>query len=113
MLDDRRLGATAFADHTHATAVTRKQGAFAGCHGYVEIALCMLADHRQRPGNSERHLDGASEVLDVATRQRRINRVARHRIQLGTGHFCYECGPLRGHLAGIVIVLVAGNSVGF
>ena len=54
----------------------------------------MLTNHGERASQSYWDLSGASEVLNIALGNRGVDRVTRDRIDLGTRHFCDECGAL-------------------
>ena len=85
LLDDRGLDAAALAEQPHAAVVAGDQRAFARRHRDVELALGVLAVDAQRPGEADRHLGHAHEVLDVARQHAGIEREAADVLERGAG----------------------------
>jgi hypothetical protein len=101
--------AAGLAAQTHAARVARHQRALGGGHGHVELALGMLAVHEHRTGQPDRHLRDADEVLDVAGQNGRVERVTSDMRERGAGLGRDDIAARLGHVARVVVVLVAGQ----
>ena len=71
----------------------------------VELALGVLAVDEQRPGETDRHLRDADEVLDVARRAcAGIERVAADVLERGAGLLAGELPPGLRRLVRVVVL---------
>src|SRR5215211_871206 len=73
----------------------------------VPSALGVLAVDQERPGDAERDLGDADEVLDVAGGDVGVERVARDVLELDLGVLFDEGAPLVSGLARVVVIAVA------
>ena len=108
--DDRRFHPAAFREKPHAAIVAGDQGSLGRRHGHVEFALGMLAVDPQRPGEPDRHLRHADEILDVAAENRGVEGEAADVVEPG---FCLrldEGAPVGRGFERVIIGGVAGNA---
>jgi hypothetical protein len=69
----------------------------------------VLAVDPERPGESDRNLRGADQVLDVAARRRRVEREARDVVEPASGPLLGELPPARDPVGRVVVLLVVGD----
>ena len=72
VIEDRGLHAADLPEHLHAAVVARHKGALGGRERHVELALRVLPVDQEGPGDADRHLRYAGEVLDVPGENRRV-----------------------------------------
>jgi hypothetical protein len=70
----------------------------------------MLTGHAQRSRDSDRDLRDAGKMLDVAGKERRVERVRRDVGQIGAGLFADELSTPGSHFMGVVVFFAAGNA---
>ena len=69
----------------------------------------MLTVDMQRPGNTDRYLGDADEILDVPRQQSRIDGVAADMRQLGTGVLLNQVGSMGSHRTRVIVAAITGN----
>ena len=108
--DHRRLGAAALGDEAHAAIVAGDQRPLGGRHRNVKFALRALAVDAQRPGEPDRHLRRADEILDIARKAFRIERVAADMVEARFGSRLDKGPALGGRFGRIVVGAVSRNA---
>src|SRR5215207_1194591 len=103
---DRRLHPASLIEKAHAAVVARHQRPLGRRHRHVELALRMLSVDEQGPGETDRDLGDAEELLDVAARDRRVERVVRDVLEHHPGPLAHEAPALLRRLLGVVVLAV-------
>ena len=108
VVEHRRGDPAGVAAQLHAAAVRRDQRALGRRERDEELPLRVLAVDQQRPGQPDRHLRDAEEVLDVARQRRRVERVRRRRARAAR-RCCSRTSSCRALIGagGVVVVAVA------
>ena len=104
------LDSAALGEQTHAAVVAGDQRTFGGGERDEEVTLGMFAVDANRPGDADGHLRDANEILDVAGKDRRVERVLCHVREIGAGSLANEIAADCRHRVGIVVLAIARHT---